>query len=150
MPNITTRMPNTTTRMLDPVPDVQPSVSLDAPEKLVARYLELTRTRREIDEQIAYLRSELELVAASALTVDHPRGRFVAPDAGVVAARLLPTCSFDRKTVARELEKGGRLHEVASLPGPALARFLQREPVWAARLGTMVRPRHTIVLMTGG
>lgn len=128
--------------------EIEP-LALEAPTKLVERYLELTRTRRALDEQIAFLRSELELVAATTLREASPRGRFVSP-VGVIAARLVPTCSFDRMAVARELQKGGRLSDVATLPGPTLARFLGREPVWAARLGPMVRHRHSVVLMTGG
>lgn len=124
------------------------SLTLDAPEKLVERYLELARLRRQVDEQLAFVRSELELVAAGTLRGESPRGRFVAPS-GVVAARLLPTCAFDRQAVARELQKGGRLSDVATLQGPSLARFLQREPVWASRLAPMVRHRHSVVLMTG-
>lgn len=124
------------------------SLALDAPQKLVEKYLELSRARRVLDEQLAFLRSELELVAATALTESAPRGRFVAPS-GVVAARLMPTCSFDRATVARELQRGGKLADVATLTGPQLSRFLAREPVWASRLAPIVRHRHNIMLMTG-
>lgn len=127
---------------------VDASMALDAPERLVERYLELSRARRAIEEQLAFVRSELELIAATTLQPDAPRGRFVAPT-GVVGARLMPTCSFDRQIVSRELQRGGRLDEVATLTGPSLARFLQREPVWAARLQPLVRPRQSVMLMTG-
>ena len=130
--------------VLDSLPPVLP-----APDDLVRRYVELSQQRRALDEQLAFLRGELELLAAQALSEASPRGRFVSPDGGMVVARLRPTCVFDRVQVGRELERGGRLHEVALLQGPALARFLAREPVWAARLGGMVRARRGIVLMVG-
>lgn len=117
---------------------------------LVRRYVELSAQRRALDEQLAFLRGELELLAAVSLREGEPRGRFVAPGVGSVVARLRPTCVFDRVAVGRELERGGRLHEVAWLQGPALARFLAREPVWAARLGGLVRARQGVVLMVGG
>lgn len=132
----------------NPDPTLQ-TTDLDAPARFVERYVELSRQRREIEEQLAFVRSELELIAASSLREAAPRGRFVAPSGRVVAARLMPTCSFDRAAVARELQRGGRLDDVATLPGPSLARFLDREPVWAARLQPLVRRRHSVMLMTG-
>ncbi|HEX2021458.1 MAG TPA: hypothetical protein VHH36_02000, partial [Candidatus Thermoplasmatota archaeon] len=110
------------------------------------RYLQLVRARREVEEQLAYVRAELELTAATTLSDAAPRGRF-AGLGGTVVARLQPTCSFDRFAVARELQRQGRLADVAILHGPALARFLAQEPVLAARLGPLVRPRHGVVLM---
>lgn len=120
---------------------------LAAPLDLVRRYLDLASQRRALDEQIAWARGELELLAASALSEGVPRGRFVAPGVGSIVARLEPTCVFDRITVGRELQRMGRLHEVAMLRGPPLARYLAKEPVVAARLGGLVRPRRGIVLM---
>lgn len=118
--------------------------------ELVRRYLELSAQRRALDEQLAFLRGELELLAAQALSEESPRGRFVGSDGRWLAARLRPTCVFDRRVVGRELERGGVLHEVALLQGPQLARFLDREPVWAARLGGLVRRRNGVLLMAAG
>lgn len=134
-----------------PPPVAEPeAVALEAPSDVVARYLEATAQRRALDDQLAWLRAELELVAAQLLSEARPRGRFVAPGgAGFVLARLQPTCVFDRQTVAGELQRAGRLSDVAVLQGPALARFLAREPVVAARLGDLVRPRRNVVLMAG-
>lgn len=120
--------------------------SLAAPEDLVRRYVELTRKRCEIEDQLAYLRAELGLAASEALSKDRPRGRFRAGDASVIA-RLQPSCVFDKALVARELQKAGRLADVATVTGPALARFLASEPVLAARLGEHVRYRNGVVLM---
>gem|GEM_PF-4539833 len=119
---------------------------LAAPEDLVRRYVELTRKRREIEDQLAYLRAELELTASAALTREAPRGRFRAGDASVIA-RLQPSCVFDKALIARELQKAGRLADVATITGPGLARFLAGEPVLAARLGEHVRYRNSVVLM---
>lgn len=127
----------------DPLP-------LPAPSELVRRYLELALRRRALDEQLAFVRGELELAAAEVLSEEHPRGRFVVDGArqGVVA-RLQPTCVFDRVLVGQELQRMGRLAEVATLQGPGLARFLAREPVVAARLGGLVRHRRSVVLFVG-
>ena len=122
--------------------------ALSAPAEVVRRYLEATAQRRALDDQLAWLRAELELVAAQALSEARPRGRFVAPGvAGSVLARVQPTCTFDRQAVSQELQRAGRLHEVAMLQGPALARFLAREPALAARLGDRIRYRRGVVLM---
>ncbi|MEA3200816.1 MAG: hypothetical protein QOE90_2244 [Thermoplasmata archaeon] len=126
--------------------ETAPPSDLAAPEDLVRRYVELTRKRRDLDDQLAYLRAELELVAASALTRDSPRGRFRAGEASVLA-RLQPSCVFDKAHVARELQKAGRLADVATLTGPQLARFLASEPALAARLSDHVRMRNAVVLM---
>lgn len=123
------------------------AVPLEAPQELVARYLELTAQRRELEEKLAYVRAELEMVAASSLDEGRPRGRFRGPAGGAVAARLQPTCVFDRQEVARELQRQGRLADVAVLQGPTLARFLAKEPSVAARLAPMVRFRKSVVLM---
>lgn len=129
-------------------PSDEEPISLPAPPELVRRYLQLTAQRRAIDEQLAFLRGELELTAASILTDAHPKGRFTRQDApGSVVARLRPTCVFDRTVVGQELQRMGRLSEVALLQGPTLARYLAREPVVAARLGSLVRHRHNVVLM---
>lgn len=131
----------------NPAAEPEPAV-LEAPADVVRRYLEVTAQRRALDDQIAWLRGELELAAALALSDARPRGRFVAPGgAGFVAARLQPTCVFDRQVVGRELQRAGRLSDVAVLQRPALARFLAREPVVAARLGDLVRYRRNVVLM---
>jgi hypothetical protein len=130
-------------------PDERASALLDAPPSLVERYLELTRARRAIEDQLAYVRGELELIAAASLNDASPRGRFAGARGGVVAARIMPTCSFDRLAVGRELQRMGRLHEVAVLQGPNLARYLAKEPVVAARLGEMIRHRRTVMLMAG-
>ena len=119
---------------------------LPAPEALVARYVELTRKRREIEDQLAYIRAELELAATSSLSAAKPRGRFRAGRASVLA-RLQPTCTFDKAFVAKELQRMGRLADVATVSGPSLARFLNHEPVLAARLGEHVRYRNSVLLM---
>lgn len=128
-------------------------MSLEVPSDVVRRYLEATAQRRELEDQLGWLRGELELAAAQCLSDARPRGRFVAqgggPGSGFVVARLQPTCVFDRQVVGRELQRAGRLTDVAMLHGPALARFLAREPVVAARLGDLVRYRRNVVLMAG-
>ena len=138
-------------RAFPPDPSVEPEpVALEAPADVVRRYLEATAQRRALDDQIAWLRGELELAAAQMLSDVRPRGRFVAPGgAGFVVARLQPTCVFDRQVVGRELQRAGRLTDVAVMHGPALARFLAREPVVAARLGDLVRYRRNVVLLAG-
>jgi hypothetical protein len=123
-----------------------PAPDLAAPEELVRRYVELTRKRRDIEDQLAYLRAELELAASAALSKEAPRGRFRAGDATVLA-RLQPSAVFDKQLVARELQKAGRLADVATITGPQLARFLAAEPALAARLADHVRLRQAIVLM---
>lgn len=128
-------------------PDAEPAPpTLHAPEDLVRRYLELTAQRRAIEDELAYVRAELELAAAEGLK-DLPKGRFVLPGGGAVLARMQPTCVFDKATVGRELQKAGRLVDVATLTGPALARFLAKEPVLAARLADHVRYRKSVGLM---
>lgn len=134
-------------RALDPTP--HDHLPLPAPEALVERYVDLVAQRRAIEDQLAFVRSELELVAASALDATRPRGRFRGVTADVTA-RLQPTLAFDRAVVAKELQRQGRLADVAILQGPALARYLAKEPVVAARLGALVRPRHHVVLMSTG
>jgi hypothetical protein len=119
---------------------------LEGPKELIEEYLGLVDDRKAIEERLAYVRAELELFAASALSDIAPRGRFVSAR-GAIAARLQPTCIFDRSNVARELQRMGKLADVAILQGPGLARYLAKEPVVAARLGEMVRMRRSIVLM---
>lgn len=130
------------------VPEPEPPV-LEAPEHLVRTYVELVAERRRLEDRLAYIRGELEMLAASALSEATPRGRFLAGD-GHISARLQPTCVFDKGAVARELQKAGRLADVAVLQGPALARFLAKEPVLAARLSDLVRMRRSVVLMAQG
>lgn len=119
--------------------------SIDAPEHLVQRYVELTAQRRALEEQIAVLRAELEMLASAALNEATPKGRFVSP-VGHVTARLQPTCVFDRGEVYKQLQRAGRLADVATVTGPQLARFLAREPQLAARLSDFIRYRHSVVL----
>lgn len=119
---------------------------LAAPQDLVRKYVELTRKRRDLEDQLAYLRAELELVASQMLTKDAPRGRFRAGESSILA-RLQPSCVFDKQTVARELQKAGRLADVATISGPGLARFLANEPVLSARLADHIRFRNAVVLM---
>jgi hypothetical protein len=119
---------------------------LEGPAELVDQYLDLVQERRAIEDRLAFVRAELELAAATALSDAAPRGRFVGAR-GAIAARLQPTCAFDRQAVARELQRMGKLAEVAILQGPGLARYLGKEPQLAARLGDMVRMRRSIVLM---
>jgi hypothetical protein len=126
-------------------PDEPPR--LDAPEYLVQRYLELTAQKKQLDDQIAYVRAELEMIAAPALREASPRARFVAPT-GIVNVRTQPTCVFDRGEVARTLQRTGHLADVAVLQGPTLARYLASNPEAAARLGGMVRYRNTLVMTT--
>lgn len=123
--------------------------TLAAPEALVARYVELTRKRREIEDQLAYIRAELELAATARLNAAAPRGRFRAGSASILA-RLQPTCTFDKPFIAKELQRMGRLADVATVTGPALARFLAHEPTLAARLGEHVRYRNSVLLMANG
>lgn len=122
-----------------------PPVALEAPDYLVRRYLELTAKRREVEEQLAVVRAELEILAVSSLTQERPRGRFSVPE-GNVSVRLQPTCVFDKGEVARALQKAGRLADVATIPAPSLARALAADPALAARLGDMVRMRRSVVL----
>lgn len=122
--------------------------ALDGPRELVEEYLQLVAERRALDERLAYVRAELELLAAHALTDAAPRGRFLGAS-GAIAVRLQPTCVFDRSNVARELQRMGKLADVAVLQGPGLARYLQKETIVAARLGNMVRMRRAIVMMAG-
>lgn len=133
-------------RALDtPATDADDAPTLEAPAYLVQRYIELTVQRRQLEEQIAVIRAELEMVASASLGEAVPKGRFVSP-AGHVTARLQPTCIFDRGEVYKALQKAGRLADVATVTGPTLARFLAREPVLAARLADLVRHRHGVVL----
>lgn len=130
-----------------PIPTDEPEVAiLPAPRELVAEYLRLVEERRAVEERLAFVRAELELLAASSLSARTPRGRFESPR-GAVAARLSSTCVFDRAAVARELQRMGKLADVAVIQGPGLARYLAREPVVAARLGDFVRMRKSIMLM---
>jgi hypothetical protein len=122
--------------------------TLDAPAEMVQRYLELAAEKRRLEDQMAFLRAELEMAASLALTEESPRGRFVAPN-GQLAARLYPTATFDRAEVGDALQKMGRLAEVASIGGPSLARLLARDPQLAARLGNMVRLRKGVMLVAG-
>lgn len=119
---------------------------LAGPSDLVEEYLRLVEERRALDERLAFVRAELELFAASALTDAAPRGRFLG-SRGAIAARLQPTCVFDRAGVARELQRMGKLAEVAVLQGPGLARYLAKDPVVAARISDMVRMRRSVVLV---
>lgn len=134
-------------RAFDPPAEDDPAnaPALDAPEHIVQRYIELTAQRRALEEQIAVLRAELEMVAAASLSEATPKGRFLAPT-GHVTARLQPTCVFDRGEVYKLLQKAGRLSDVATVSGPQLARFLAREPQLAARLAEFVRHRRSVVL----
>lgn len=126
------------------------SLSLPASSDLVRRFVQLTAQRRALEEQLAFLRGELELAAASLLSEACPRGRFEGVEGPfVLSASLRPTCVFDRVVVAQELQRMGRLAEVATLQGPGVARYLAREPVVAARLGSLVRMRHSVVLTVG-
>lgn len=127
-------------------PEASETPRLEAPSDLVERYLELTAERRALEDRLSYVKGELELLAAESLNEQTPRGRFVA-EHGAVSARLTPTCVFDRVAVAKELQRAGRLADVAVLQGPALARYLARDPVMAARLKDMVRFRKSVVLM---
>ena len=124
-------------------------MTLDGPSDLVEEYLRLVEERRAIDDRLSFVRAELELLAAQSLNDASPRGRFLGKG-GAVNARLQPTCTFDRAAVARELQRVGRLADVAVLQGPALARYLVKEPALAAKLGEMVRMRRSVVLMAGG
>lgn len=118
---------------------------LEGPSDLVEEYLRLVAERKEVEERLAFVRAELELFAAPALSEAVPRGRFQGR-AGAIAVRLQKTCVFDRANVARELQRMGKLAEVAVLQGPGLARYLSKEPVVSARLGEMVRMRRSIIL----
>ena len=127
------------------LPHETETVVLDAPSDLVARYLELAAEKRALEDHLSFVRAELEMLAVAALSDRAPRGRFAA-GTGAVNVRLQPTCVFDRGEVARTLQKAGRLADVATVAGPALARFLAKEPALAARLGDMVRPRKSVVM----
>lgn len=128
-----------------PLPVENDAPALDAPDYLVQRYIELTAQRRALEEQIAVIRAELEMVAAASLSEATPKGRFVSPT-GHVTARLQPTCVFDRGEVYKILQRAGRLADVATVTGPQLARFLAHEPQLAARLSDLIRYRHGVVL----
>ena len=134
-------------RALDPPMEDDPAIApaLDAPAYLVQRYIELTAQRRALEEQIAVIRAELEMVASASLSEAVPKGRFVSPT-GHVTARLQPTCVFDRGEVYKILQRAGRLSDVATVTGPQLARFLSKEPQLAARLSDLIRHRHSVVL----
>lgn len=134
--------PTPATQMTDP--DEVPT--LHAPAELVEEYIQLVGERRAIEDRLAYVRAELEIAASLQLGDSGTRGRFVSPQ-GAVAARVQRTCHFDRAAVARELQRMGKLADVAVLQGPGLARYLSYEPVVAARLKDLVRPRRSIVLM---
>ncbi|HUR69925.1 MAG TPA: hypothetical protein VM370_11825 [Candidatus Thermoplasmatota archaeon] len=118
---------------------------LEGPSELIEEYLALVAERRAVDERLGFVRAELELFAAAALNDGAPRARFVG-QGGAIAARLQATCVFDRANVARELQRMGKLADVAILQGPGLARYLAKEPQVSARLGNMVRMRRSIVL----
>lgn len=118
---------------------------LTGPADLVEEYLHLVGERRAVDERLGFVRAELELFAAAALHDGAPRGRFVGA-AGAIAVRLQPTCVFDRARVAHELQRMGKLSDVAVLQGPGLARYLTKEAVVAARLGNLVRMRRAVVM----
>jgi len=120
--------------------------TIQGPSDLVEEYLRLVAERRAVDERLAFVRAELELFAVSALNEATPRGRFLGAT-GAIAVRLQPTCVFDRAGVARELQRMGKLADVAVLQGPGLARYLQKEATVAARLGNMVRMRRAVVMM---
>lgn len=122
-------------------------IDLSAPADMVDRYLELEAEKRRIDAALGYVRAELELAAAENLTAQRPRGAFRGGVGGIGVA-LRPTCVFDRSHVAASLQKMSRLHEVARLDGPTLARFLAREPIVAARLGPHVRARNRLVFLS--
>lgn len=126
-------------------PDALPAI--DAPTYLVERFIELNAQRRALEEQIAVLRAELEMLAAGALTDASPKGRFLASGTHVTA-RLQPTCVFDRSEVYKQLQRAGRLADVATISGPQLARFLAKEPRLAAQLRDLVRHRNSVVLYT--
>lgn len=133
-----------TPRASEPLlPDDAPT--LDAPEALIQRYIELTTQRRVLEEQIAVLRAELEMIASSALSDATPKARFLSP-IGHVTARIQPTCIFDRGEVYKQLQRAGRLADVATVTGPMLARFLAKEPRIAAQLGDLIRYRNGVVL----
>lgn len=119
---------------------------LPGPPELVEEYLRLVEQRRAVEDRLAFVRAELEIMASHQLNERVTRGRFVSPR-GAIAARLQPTCVFDRAAVARELQKMGKLADVAVIQGPGLARYLANEPVVAARLADLVRTRRSIVLM---
>jgi hypothetical protein len=121
------------------------AVPLDAPEDLVSRYIALTAQRRAVEDQLAFVRAELEMIASSMLKEHNPRGRFSSA-AGAISVRLQPTCVFDRGEVTRALQRAGRLADVAAVSGPSLARFLAKEPVLAARLSDHIRYRNSVVL----
>lgn len=127
------------------IPDETPLPTLQAPPELVEEYLRLVEARRGLDERLGYVRAELELVAASALKEEAPRARFLGAR-GAIGARLSPTCVFDRPRIARELQRMGKLSDVAVIQGPGLARYLAKEPIVAARLGGLVRMRRSVVL----
>ena len=131
-----------TAASVDDAPDM---IALEAPADLVTRYLELAAEKRALEDHLSYVRAELEMLAAAALSDAAPRGRF-ATATGAVNVRLQPTCVFDRGEVARQLQKAGRLADVATVTGPSLARFLAKEPALAARLGDLVRPRKAVVM----
>lgn len=134
-----------------PTTDTEPEpVAIDAPEYLVERYLQLTAQRKQLDDQLAYVRAELELLAAPALKdASSPRGRFGGSE-GAIHVRLQPTCVFDRAQVAMRLQKEGVLADVATIAGPTLARYLRSNGQVAARLGDSVRFRNSVVLSTMG
>lgn len=119
---------------------------LPGPADLVEEYLTLVEERRAIEDRLAFIRGELELLAAAALNDARPRGRFVG-SRGAISARLQPTCIFDRNAVLKELQRAGRLADVAVVQGPSLARFLAKEPQLAARLSDLIRHRKSVVLM---
>lgn len=135
----------------EPHPESSPEEAIPviaAPTDLIEEYLSLVDERRSVEERLAFVRAELELAAAGSLKDATPRGRFVG-EHGMISVRLQPTCIFDRAGVARELQRMGKLSDVAVLQGPGLARYLGKEPAVAARLGSMVRMRKSIVLTAG-
>lgn len=120
--------------------------TLVGPVELVEEYIRLVGERRALEDRLAFVRAELEVTASLQLGESGTRGRFLSPH-GTIAARVQKTCHFDRAAVARELQKMGKLADVAVIQGPGLARYLAHEPVVAARLAALVRPRRSIVLM---
>ena len=122
---------------------------IPGPADLVDEYVRLVAERRALEDRLSFVRAELEIAASHQLSEKAPRGRFVS-STGSVAARMQSTCLFDRAAVARELQRMGKLADVAVLQGPGLARYLAHEPVVAARLAGLIRARKTIVLMASG
>lgn len=120
--------------------------TLDAPVDLVEEYVRATLEKRKLEERLAYLRAELELHAAAALSKEKPKGAF-ACKLGRVGARLVPTCAFDRDAVAAALQKAGKLDRVAVLQGPRLRTFLEMDKDARALVEEHVRFRTSVTLV---